>query len=319
MTIKTTDKYGLRERAILVRITTTMLGVSKKDKKASTDAAEKYNADSRAVSVNKNIWNVNNPIYKAIKTARGLITNTGEALTGPWSDSGWRVVSTQGYGNFRQVLDDLTADFYAKVEVFVKEYDSLKSEARRMLGSLYDESLYLPVEEIRDAFRITIETEVLPDRSNVILDLDAARAEQIVADAVANDQRRTKALTDDTHKRLREELEGMVIALREYGDANPGKKRNRSFKNSLVSRMAQMADLLPALNITGDPKMNKLGQKIAADLTVLSADDLRGNKKPGDNRSEGRREAEAATNRETTADKAEAILDDLDGVFGDAA
>ena len=111
----------------------------------------------------------------------------------------------------------------------------------------------------------------------------------------------------------------MIDALKTYGDALPDTKRTSTFRDSLVKRMAALADTLPALNIMGCPKLDKLAKDIAAELTVVSSAELRGDAVKGDNKSAERAEAEASNKREATVKAAENILSDLDGVFGNTA
>ena len=318
MTVATSDTYDIRKRAILVKVKTSILGTQKKDQEATTKAALDHNANRDQIFVGKSIINNKNPLFKMIVKIRGLIRNTHLTSTGPWDDD-WRVLTTKKYGSYRQVIEDLFAQAWEAVDEFIKYYEDIKAEAKINLGDLYDESLYPSADHLRASFSFELETEVLPDRANTILDLDKARTDKIIADAQALDNKRVETLTDHTHKVVREELEGMVAALAEFGDAIPDTKRTRTFRDSLTKRMAALADTLPGLNITGDVKLDKLAKKIAAKLTIADAAELRGDKKKGDNRTDARREAEAATKREEVSDDAKKILDDLDGVFGNPA
>ena len=154
--------------------------------------------------------------------------------TGPWDDTGYRIITTKRYANWRQTLEDLIAEFETAVSDFVAAYADLKIEAKANLGDLYDEDLYPDGDEIRAAFSCQLFTEVIPDRGSTILDLDKARTDKIIADATALDKTRTKMLADHTHKIVRDELEGMIEALGEFGDGIEGSKtaRTRTFRDS---------------------------------------------------------------------------------------
>jgi hypothetical protein len=311
MTIKTADKYDLRQRAILVRVSTSMFGTQKKDRDATNATADQYGAAADQVAVTKSIINRKNPLFKKIDKIKGLIRNSHLATTGVW-DEPYRVIRTAKYSAWRSVMDELKIDFDEAADDLVKALPDIIAEAQGNLGALYDASLIPSAEEIRAAFSVEIDTEVLPDRGNMILDLDKAQVDGIVAAANAKDQQRLK-----THATVRKELETLIEALRSFGDELPDTKRTRTFRDSLVKRMAALADTLPGLNVTGDPALDKLAKDIAAKLTVINAAELRGDKVKGDNRSKERVEAEAASKREETADAAAEILNDLDGIFGD--
>ena len=314
------DTYDLRKRAILIRINTKVFGTQKKHAEATEKAARDHNASTEQVFVGTNILNRKNPLFKKIDKIKGLIRNTHISMSGPWMDDGYRVITTKRYAQWRQVMEDLVSQFDEAVDDFVKAYADLQAEAKINLGNLYDADNYPPADEIRASFSVTLETEVLPDRgNNVILELDKARTDKIMADATATDQKRVKELTEHTHQIVRGELEGMIKALGEFGDAMDDTKRTRTFRDSLVKRMAGLADTLPGLNVTGDVRLDKLAQDIAGKLTTIDAAALRGDKVKGDNRTEAVREADAASKREEVKSDAADLLDDLNSVFGTAA
>ena len=315
-TTATATEYDLRKRAILVRVTTKMLGTQKKDKEATATAAKAHEANEGQVFVGKDILNKKNPAFRKIKKIRDHARQFHLSTTGPWQDDGFRIIGTKTYSTWREALEDLSTQFDDAVSELVVAYADLKAEARQNLGDLYDETLYPAAEDLQDAFDITIETEVLPDRSNIALDLDKARTEKIIQDAKAADDVRVKTLTADTHRIVREALEKMIESLVHYGEDNPGKKRAKHFKNTLVDNMTRLAETLPGLNITGDARLDKLAQDIAEKLTIADASDLRGDKRKGDNRTPEQREKEAAATREEVSTDAKELLDNLTDVFG---
>jgi len=318
MTVKTSDKYDLRQRAILVKVNTSLFGTQKKDKDATASTADQYGASVDQVAVTKSIINRKNPLFKNIDKIKGQIRNSHLAMTGCWNDD-FRIITTPKYTMWRSTMDELISDFNDAVDQFVRARSDIIAEAQDNLGTLYDPSLIPTADEMREAFFAGVETEVLPDRGNAMLDLDKAQMDRIVADANAADQQRIETLATETHDKVRKELENMIDALKTYGDALPDTKRTSTFRDSLVKRMAALADTLPALNITGCPKLDKLAKDIAAELTVVSSAELRGDAVKGDNRPAERAEAEASTKREATVKAAENILADLDGVFGNTA
>ena len=311
--------YNIREHAILVRVSISMLGTQKKDKEATEASADRYDAAVDQVSLTKSIINRKNPLFQKVDTIKGLIRNTFLAQTGVWDDN-YRVISTKKYGQLRSVIEDLKVDFDQAVDDLVSDMPALRDEARKNLGRLFDDSLIPDDASVRESFGVTFDTEVLPDRANVVMSLEQDRIDQILAEASATDQRRIKALAEETHLRVREELENMIAALREFGDPLKDSKRTRTFRDSLVKRMAKIADVLPGLNITGDPRLEKLAQDISEKLAATDASALRGGKKKrGDNRSQEMIDADAANKREETAAVAEALVEDLAGIFGEAA
>ena len=318
--MKATDKYGLRSRVLLVRVTTAGLGLTKIDKAVRETLAEKYRTNKRRVGATKAILDSSHPVLAALLKHRRLISTTFRAMTGPFIDDGYRIITTQGYGNFRAVFDELVSKHADLVEDVIKAYPEMKEQAKEAItgmGDLYDESLYPEAEDLRGIYIVNIETEVLPDRTNTVLDLADVQADALRTEGAALEKKRLDGVIEHAHEVVADGLNHMIGALRAYGDEIPNSKRTRSFKDTLVSNMGDMAALMKSLNVNGCSKIDALSSRIAADLTVISADRLRGNKNStADKRTDEEREAEASKLREQTADTAEELLDDLADIFG---
>lgn len=319
MTVRTTDPADLRKRALLVGLTTKLPGVDKKHREASDELCEDKGVKAGAAKVIKEKFDRRNAVFADIVKSKGLLRNTFLGLTGPWQDDGLRIISARKYPQLRQLMDDMIADLNTKVEAFVAIWATIVAQAKHDLGPLYESEDYPTAEAIRAKFKFVIETQVIPDHTNTVLDLDAARIEKLTEEATSLERERLETLSAHTHTVTSEALGHMVSALREFGDEIEGTKRTRTFRDSLVKGMAQLADVLPGLNVTGDPKLDKLASDIAGKLTLADPATLRGCKVKGDKRSEAERDAEASKAREELADDAEDIFDSLSGVFGDGA
>ena len=317
---KMIDKHSLRNYAVLVRFTGKCWGISRKIKDVSEDVAKQYDAETSTVSVVKLLINPKTPEYAAIKSHLGLAGNLFRGMAGPWDKvaGGWWIITTKGHAQLHALMLEMETRFDELVTEFHTALPGILAQAQSEGGQLYRAELIPSLDEIRDKFEFTFETEILPDRSGTILDMDEKRAQAIATAAEATTFARYKDLTAHLHEKVRDELTDAVANLREYGDVIEGSKRGRSFKDSQVERLQRLCDLLPALNIEGNPRLDKLAKDIAANLTLTPAAELRGNKVKGDTRTKERREADAASLREKTADAAETLLNDLGSIFGDA-
>jgi hypothetical protein len=317
--IKNIDRHNLRNYAVLVRFTAKKWGITRKDNSASDAVVEKYGTEDGMAQVHKHLINPKTPEFKAIAKHLGLAGNVFRGMAGPWDKAGFWIISTKGYSQLQAIMQEMETKHDQLVDDFAAALPRILAEAATAGGQLYDPDLIPTVEEIREKFVFSFETEILPDRGNTILDLDEKRAKGIADAAEATTAQRYKDLTAHLHERVRHELTDALANLREYGDEIEGSKRTRSFKDGMVERLRGLCDLLPALNIEGDPKLDKLAQDIASKLTMTPAATLRGDRVKGDKRTPERRDADAAKAREVTADAAEALLADLGSVFGDAA
>ena len=311
------SKYGLRETAMLVKFSTKRLGNNRKDKEATAKIEALYDVDPGLAGVYKKLVDPKTPIVKKINKHLDLCGNTFRPLTGVWDDE-WRIITAKAHPRLQSVMQDLETIHLENVEELVKLWPAILANAQVQMKGLYDASLLPTVEEIRNKFIFNFQSQCLPDDGgHLLLQLDEKRAKAIGDAAAKNTKQRLANLTESLHERVRTDLTEMVKNMREYGDEIKGSKRGRSFKDSQIEKMRDLADLLPALNLEGDARLDKLGSEIAAHLTTISAADLRGNKRKGDNRSKEQIEADAASRREAAADKTDELLDNLDNIFGE--
>ena len=312
----------LRQRALLVKLNTKRFGISKKDKTATMDAADANNANVSSMSVVKQIIPKKNPAYNALDSYMSKMTNAFRKLTGEW-DGEWRIVSGQGFGAVNEFVDNIKMEIERLKEDLRKAMPQILADAPRDhvgLGKMYDAADYPEIDVIIDAFQVVFDSDIIPERSNnLMIGLDDARIEKLVTEANAKDVQRTKDLNAHTHGRVSEALSGMIESLDTFGDEIDNSKRTRTFRDTLVSNMADVADVLKGLNIGGDPALDKLADDITAKLTKVDAPALRGAKVKGDNRTPEMIDKDASDLRKKVSGRAKELVNDLEGVFGIAS
>ena len=309
----------LRQRALLVKLTTKRFGISKKDQSATTETAVAQSASESSVSVVKQTIPRNNPQYKALDKFMSKSTNAFRNMCGEW-DGDWKIISGPGFGPLNEFVDNVKMEVERLKVELRKALPSILANAPRELGKMYDARDYPEVDVIIDAFQVVFDSDIIPERSNnLMIGLDDERIEKLVTEANAKDVQRTKDLNAHTHGRVSEALNGMIESLDTFGEDIDNSKRTRTFRDTLVSNMADVADVLKGLNIGGDPALDKLADDITAKLTKVDAPALRGAKVKGDNRTPEMIEKDASDLRKEVSDRAKELANDLDGVFGIAS
>jgi len=318
------DPADLRHYAILVRLTTKRWGVVRKDKRASKAAAEKYGADEKMIGMYKHLINPAQPEFHAIKKMHDAGGNKFRSMVGPWDTEkgGYFIIVHSGMANLEETIREYSEAADQLVDDFIAALPDVIREAKEKLGEeLWDESLIPTAQEIREKFVFKLEKDYLPEMpkgngGNMGMRINKAMSETLAKDVRERTERRFQGCLEDTHKTVRDELEQMLSHMREYGDDIKGSKKKRTFKDGMIDRMTALSNLLPALNLTGDPRIDAMGKLIADKLANETGDELRGNKVAGDQRTKAVREADAARKREVAADVAEELLSNLDDIFG---
>jgi hypothetical protein len=297
-----TDKKleDLRNRLTMVKLDISMQGITRKDSRATQDLHKNEGSEEGMAHVMKHLIDPKAPVYKRVVKVRGLLRNLHANKTVPWGEDGWRVMRSREFNKYNDEVVNLIDQFDAAADDLAEEWDTLRNEAKRKLGSLFSEGDYPTKDELRAKFSAKLTPQILPSFRDVRLEMDADRQELLLERAkdglLDNVQNAQQAVC----KKVADELEHMHDALTRFGNKGENDERIKSFRDSLVPRMQQLANTLPQLNLMDDPKINDLAQKIATDLCMTPTKELR----------------EDEDKRIGVAEKAKDLMEDLGGYFG---
>jgi hypothetical protein len=288
----------LSRKATLVAVTIKQWTARKLDKRVTKETNERYHADTDAGRYNKLLIGAEhlNEITKLVSKARAL----HYSMTQPWADEGPRILPNALFSKFSEEFRVLERDFNAAADRFCAVYPSLIEERKRALNGMFNEEDYPSPSMIRSKFRLDTKVAPLTDASDFRAELD----DDTVAEIKAQLQSTTDSVLDgalkDTAERITKVVGHMserLAALSEYLD-NDGKPTK--FYDSVVENVRQLADLLPAFNLTNDPKLDALIKRIQSELCVEDAEGLKAHVKA----------------RESVKKSADEIVAAVAGIFG---
>jgi len=174
-------------------------------------------------------------------------------MTLPWSDAGPRVLPADAYMDYAYEMQGMKAEFEQTVDAFLADYPAARQEARRILGSLFNEEDYPPTEVVAEKFRIGYSVLPIPSAD----DFRVGLAEDEVSAIRADIQQANEALLAQTmrevYSRIYKVAESFIDRLGE---------EDKVFRDSLVENARSLRDLLPKFNLTNDPKLNELAEKL---------------------------------------------------------
>ena len=254
---------SLRSRAILVSLQISQWTARKFDKRATSDVTAQNGAVVNAARVNKLLLPLNDELDRVHKKSAAIRqTFYGETL--PWMD-GIQLLPTGNYLNFTQKYRSEKSDWQRLVDDFVHQYASLRHDAQRLLGGLYDPSDYPHEAEISQKFSMTITTMPLPD-SDFRIDLSAAEADVVRQEVERDVTARLNGAVSATWERLYDRVKHMAEKL-----ADP----SAIFRDSMLENARECCDALSRLNFTDDPNLEMLRQEVEAKLAAHHPDTLR--------------------------------------------
>lgn len=263
----------LSDRALLVSLSISQWTARKLDKKETQQLSAKYGTAEGMARVNKLLLPKDSALDKVHKKA-GEIRTAYYEQTLPWATDGSRILPSAHYLAFAEEMRKMLDDWHKLKDQFITEYPNLKDDARRLLNGLFNERDYPRVEEVAQKFAARIEFFPIPDAKDfrrTLLDEEAEAREKEIEETY---RRVTAEAMRDCWQRLYDVVERAVERL-----SDP----ENIFRDSLVENAKELCRLLPRLNITDDPNLERMRQEVERTLcrqnpeTLRRAPDIRAN------------------------------------------
>jgi hypothetical protein len=289
----------LSRKSTLVAVNISQWTARKLDRKVTDEVNDKHGASRDAGRYNKLLIAAEHleEMTSLVSKARDL----HHRMTLPWADKGPRILANVLFAKFSDEFRVLKRDFHAAADRFAAAYPSFVENRKRELNGLFNEADYPSAETIRDKFKLELQVLPFPDADDFRSDLD----EDTVAEIKAQLQSTTASVIDTAMKtvvdQIVENVGKMAQKLAEFKPSGgKGDKAEGVFRDSLVENVRDLAELLPAFNLTNDPRLDAIAARIKSELCSEDAADLRKN--------DGAREA--------VAKSAEEIVAAVSGLFG---
>lgn len=256
---------GIENKAMLVSQSISVWTARRFDRKVTSEVAVSHNTTDKAGRYNKNLLPLDAPSYKAIVTASGEARTAHYSQTLPWSDEGSRILPAKNYLAYNDVMRVKKQNFESLVQSFIVDYPYTRDNALRVLNGLGNVADYPDSSVIGEKFSFTVKFLPFPTADDFRVTLQAVDVDAIKATIQADTQDALKVAMRDPFKRLHEAVSRMQMRL-----ADP----DAIFRDSLVNNIAELCQIIPNLNLTGDPELDALAKQIEAEL-IVSPDSLR--------------------------------------------
>jgi hypothetical protein len=215
----------------------------------------------------------------AVNQAMGKARAFHYANTLSYMHDGPRILPTAHFDAYQAAMATLRTEFDLAVNALIAKYDTLKTDAKVLMGSLYNELDYPDKGYVKS--RYGIETTFMPMPSaDVLLDLGFD-----MSSATDMKVRLESELTERFRKNARalwEQLDTNVeTLLKTLGDAK------KSIRNESLEASRRLATLLPKLNVVEDKRLNLVCERLLKVLdgvthSILSVDRVRRHVVDGD-------------------------------------
>lgn len=262
----------IQTKAILVKISIGLPGLRRKDNETSAEIKRDKNLGDDSGQWQKQLYP-----DTAVRKPKGLTkdapaTNAWvwqcqfragiEEMTLAWPDAGFRLLPMTKHHQFTEYVRSQTPVFAALAEAFVNQLPNYEKWARVEHNGTFDPKFYTE-DWVRKQFRFRVEPRPIPGDNqfaNGIAELTSGtNVDECVREAL-------HAANKELFERLAAPVHRMVDTLKQKG---------KTFRNSLVTNVADIVDKVESLNVTGDTALSELCQRMRDKLASHDPDALR--------------------------------------------
>ena len=270
----TERRVNLTTRAMLASVSISQWTARKLDKQATREVAENNDAQQGVGAYHKSL--VGKESLAKVATASSAARTAFYGLTLPWLDDGARILPAGNFYRFRDAMDDCRRQFESAVSEFMSDYDAAIRAAETRLGRLFRATDYPTREEVARRFAFSFRILPFPDAADFRVDIGEAQLDDIRREIEADTKSALDGAVKDAWRRIADVCGAMVDRLSAYKPAmEKGDKATGVFRDSLVTNVRDLVDLLPALNLTGDSVMRDIAERMRIELCTFDAGELR--------------------------------------------
>jgi hypothetical protein len=258
----------LRTTMAAVRLAFTWLGVRKTlAPEQRTTAARAFHADRELLSASKLILDLKHPAYRAVAAVRSEASSYWRTVTLPFPEAGIRLLPQNSLGLFATTMQTYRERLQESARELSSQYDTMKSEAERRLGTLFNARDYpTTLDGLFDLEWSVIPIE--PPQYLVSLHPDVYQQEQ------ARVRERFESAVELAEQAFATELQRLTAHLAErltgLHDGQP-----KVFRDSAVQNLTEFFERFRRLNIRSSPELDMLVEEAQQVITGIEPQQLR--------------------------------------------
>ncbi len=188
----------------------------------------------------------------------------------PWDDKRSRLLTVANYEHYTEIMDGLREHLVRQRARFIEDYDDYVEQARLDLGKLFRIGEYPSKEDLREKFSIRYRITPVPDADHFIARLASGDTDRVKRDIERHIEEQLHDAVGDLYRRLAEAVERVSERLCEDGDGKP-----LVFRDTMISNIRDLVDVVPRLNIFGDQRLAGLCEQVKERIAGVEPDSLR--------------------------------------------
>ena len=258
----------LRTTMAAVRLAFTWLGVRKTlAPEQRTTAARAFHADRELLSASKLILDTKNTAYRNVARVRSEASGYWRAETLPFPEAGLRLLPQQKLPAFDSRMAQYRQELQSAASELASQYDTMKSEAQRRLGTLFNQADYPSTLDGLFDLEVTYPA-IEPPQYLVSLHPEVYQQEQ------ARVRERFENAVELAEQAFATELQRLTAHLAErltgLHDGQP-----KVFRDSAVENLREFFERFRRLNIRSSSELDMLVEEAQQVITGIEPQQLR--------------------------------------------
>lgn len=208
----------------------------------------------------------------------------------PWTDEGKRLLPCDNYQAYTDQIRRYKTLFNEKADSFKTIYPDLIQEAQAKLNGLFNPKDYADPDTIREKFYMDLTFDPIPEQGDIRVNIQADELDEL-----------NKALETRKNNAIAQAMKYLYIRLHDCIKHAQERLSDPKaiFRDSLIDNIIDLVKILPALNVTNDPTLDKLRDEVSQKLTAYDPETLRKDK----------------TAREEVSNHANDLLKKMEGLY----
>ena len=263
------DAPTLASASMLVEVNISNWVGRKKDKRASEDVVTQNHAAAGVANVNKKLL-ADSDNLRAIQQHVTATRSAHANMTMPWSNSGLRLLPTAQYFKYQQTMTDMQNEFERLITNFLDSYNDEVIDVQMKLGDLFSRDDYPTTEDLERKFAFSINYMPLPDAGDFRIDIGNEALAEVKQQYSEFYAKQYSTAMNDVWTRLHKALTSMSDRL-DYSS----KEDKKVFRDTLVSNVTDMIELLRVCNVTNSSQMSAMADSLEEAMSGVTPDALR--------------------------------------------
>ncbi len=266
-----TGEFNIHEHALLVSLSVSLWYGNKMARDAASEVQANNKAEYDTLSAYKKL--LPKHALEEHKALRNRAFACFKQWSLPWSNDGQRIILNTALLKFEEEMRKVKAEWDAATRKFTTEYPKYRAAAPKRLGGLFKAEDFPDPSIVARKFGMQTNIVPLPQATDFRVELNEVHVKRIRKQIEDDVRAALDVAMKDVWHRMSAVVGKMSKKLHDYKVTDDGKEG--IFRDSLVTNITELLELVPALNVTNDKNVVALASRMKKELTKHDADALR--------------------------------------------